>query len=344
MNITCPHCQFSQDVPADRLPAVAPGKSILATCPRCSSRFRLFPHEGTTQLLDPDAVPAARPRQETPDYGADAGHTTEEQAPETRPITQETTDEEEDPRMTASRAYAREAERGRRLREASQRKESDAKERADDTEDNDEQSPLRNPWEEAPRGVGYVEGFYQTVLRIMFGAPRFFAGLRDDAPPLRALIFFLIVGVIGVTAINVWGSILRDMLASTADPQLQAMADKMPPERSILFFGLAQLFALVMQLYIVSGLMFLSFRLSTCRSATYARVFQIVAYSSAPMLLCIVPVLGNLAGLIWCLASIVIGCRAAFRLSWAQTLVGCLPTALLLAMLFQQTLAVLSSF
>lgn len=344
MNITCPHCQFSQDVPADRLPAVAPGKSILATCPRCASRFRLFPHEGTTQLLDPDAVPAAPPRQETPGYDADAGHTTEEQAPETRPITQETSDEEEDPRMAASRAYAREAERGRRLREASQRKDTDTKERAGDTEDGDEQSPLRNPWEEAPRGVGYVEGFYQTVLRIMFGAPRFFAGLRDDAPPLRALLFFLIVGVIGVTAINVWGSILRDMLASTADPQLQAMADKMPPERSILFFGLAQLFALVMQLYIVSGLMFLSFRLSTCRSATYARVFQIVAYSSAPMLLCIVPVLGNLAGLIWCLASIVIGCRAAFRLSWAQTIVGCLPTALLLAMLFQQTLAVLSSF
>lgn len=344
MNITCPHCQFSQDVPADRLPAVAPGKSILATCPRCASRFRLFPHEGTTQLLDPDAVPAAPPRQETPGYDADAGHTTKEQAPETRPITQETTDEEEDPRMAASRAYTREAERGRRLREASQRKDADTKERADDTEGGDEQSPLRNPWEEAPRGVGYVEGFYQTVLRIMFGAPRFFAGLRDDAPPLRALLFFLIVGVIGVTAINVWGSILRDMLASTADPQLQAMADKMPPERSILFFGLAQLFALVMQLYIVSGLMFLSFRLSTCRSATYARVFQIVAYSSAPMLLCIVPVLGNLAGLIWCLASIVIGCRAAFRLSWAQTIVGCLPTALLLAMLFQQTLAVLSSF
>ena len=343
MNITCPHCQFSQDVPADRLPAVAPGKSILATCPRCASRFRLFPHEGTTQLLDPDAVPAARPRQETPACGADAGHSTEEQASETRPITQETT-EEEDPRMTASRAYAREAERGRRLREASRQKEADTNARADDAEDSDEQSPLRNPWEEAPRTVGYVEGFYQTVLRIMFGAPRFFAGLRDDAPPLRALLFFLIVGVIGVTAINVWGSILRDMLASTADPQLQAMADKMPPERSILFFGLAQLFALVMQLYIVSGLMFLSFRLSTCRSATYARVFQIVAYSSAPMLLCIVPVLGNLAGLIWCLASIVIGCRAAFRLSWAQTIVGCLPTALLLAMLFQQTLAVLSSF
>lgn len=345
MNITCPHCQFSQDVPADRLPAVAPGKSILATCPRCASRFRLFPHEGTTQLLESETAPAApRPRQETPDYGTDAGRTAEEQAPETRPRSQAAADEEEDPRMTASRAYAREAERGRRLREASRRQEAEAEERANDAAENDEQGPLRNPWEEAPRTVGYVEGFYQTVLRIMFGAPRFFAGLRDDAPPLRALLFFLIVGVIGVTAINVWGSILRDMLASTADPQLQAMAERMPPERSILFFGLAQLFVLVMQLYIVSGLMFLSFRLSTCRSATYARVFQIVAYSSAPMLLCVVPVLGNLAGLIWCLASIVIGCRAAFRLSWAQTIVGCLPTGLLLAMLLQQTLSMLSSF
>lgn len=345
MNITCPHCQFSQDVPADRLPAVTPGKSILATCPRCAGRFRLFPHEGTIRLLEPDAAPAAhRPRQETPGRGADIGHAAEEQAPETRPDAQDTVDEEEDPRMTASRAYAREAERGRRLREASRRKEAEMEEQTNDAEEVDEQSPLRNPWEEAPRTVGYVEGFYQTVLRVMFGAPRFFAGLRDDAPPLRALVFFLVVGVIGVTAINVWGSVLRDMMASTADPQLQSLAARLPPERSILFFGLAQLFMLVMQLYVVSALMFLSFRLSACRSATYARVFQIVAYSSAPMLLCIVPVLGNLAGFIWCLASIVIGCRAAFRLSWAQTILGCLPTGVLLAMLLQQTLNMLSSF
>lgn len=346
MNITCPHCQFSQDVPADRLPAVAPGKSILATCPRCACRFRLFPHEGITQLLEPAAAPAAAPApdlRKAPEHDADAG-TPDRTAQEARPAAQ--TDEEEDPRLTASRAYAREAERGRRLREAARRQDAEPRDAAEteDGEDNDARTPLRNPWEEAPQTVGYAEGFYQTVLRVMFGAPRFFAGLRDDAPPLRALLFFLIVGIIGVSALTAWGNVFRGMMTEAADPQLQSLATMLPPESSLLLFGLVQLFMLVMQLYIVSALVFLCFRLGICRSATYARVFQIVAYSSAPMLLCVVPVLGYLAGFVWCLASIVIGCRAAFRLNWGQTIVGCLPIVVLLALLLQQSLDMLSRF
>lgn len=339
MNITCPHCQFSQDVPADRLPAVAPGKSILATCPRCSCRFRLFPHEGTTQLLEPAPAAATPPRPAAP---ADENGRAETPA-SGEPLRHVGPDEEEDPRLAASRAYAREAERGRRLRDASLRQ--DAEERKAPADEEDETPPsLRNPWEEAPQGVGYVEGFYQTVLRVMFGAPRFFAGLRDDAPPLRALLFFLIIGVIGVTALTLWGGVFRDMLAEAPDPQLQSMATRLLPGGSPLFYALQQLFLLVLELYVVSGLIFLALRLGICRSATYARVFQVLAYSSAPMLLCVVPVLGYLAGFIWCLASIAIGCRAAFRLSWAQTVAGCLPVVLLLLLLLRLSLEALSGF
>lgn len=338
MNITCPHCHFSQDVPADRLPAVAPGKSILATCPRCTSRFRLFPHEGTTQLLEDRTAGAAPLKAERPEESRAAA--TEE--PAQTPPAQTTATEDEDPRMTASRAYAREAERGRRLRHTARNEDTDETAEAGEDDDSEELAPLRNPWEDAPEGNGYIEGFYQTVLRVMFGAPRFFAGVRDDAPPLRGLMFFLIVSVIGVTALHLWSSVFRNMVADASDPQLQSLAGMLPPEGSALFFGLVQLFLLVVQLYIVSGLIFLSFRLSTCRTATYARVFQIVAYSSAPMILCVIPVLGYLAGFVWCLAGIVIGCRAAFRLSWAQTLVGCLPIVVLLAMLVRQTLGLMS--
>ena len=64
----------------------------------------------------------------------------------------------------------------------------------------------------------------------------------------------------------------------------------------------------------------------------------------APMLLCAIPVLGYLAGFIWCLATVIIGCRSAFRLNWAQTAAGCLPIALLLLLLLHQTLDVMSKF
>ena len=291
MHITCPHCHFSQDVPADRLPAASRGKSLLATCPRCACRFRLFLPEGTTQPLDPPAAPpkASAPASDGPRAGEQAPappapspenappHPGDSgAAPSLPPGKDAAGEEEEDPRLTASRAYEREAERGRRLRDAARQRKRDGESGG---------GALRNPWEEAPETFGYAEAFYQTVLRVMFGA-------RENA----------------------------------------------------LLYGLIQLFLLVMQLYIVSALVFLSFRLSGCRAATYARVFQILAYSSAPMLLCAIPVLGYLAGFIWCLATVIIGCRSAFRLNWAQTAAGCLPIALLLLLLLHQTLDVMSKF
>lgn len=126
MHITCPYCQFSQDVPADRLPASS-GKSLLATCPHCACRFRLFLSDGTTQPLDSPATPREQPA--STGEGPRAG----QPAPETAPPRQKTPrrdpeeeEEEEDPRLTASRAYEREAERGRRLREAERQRNKDA--------------------------------------------------------------------------------------------------------------------------------------------------------------------------------------------------------------------------
>ena len=50
MNITCPRCGFSRQVPADRLPA----RAVIATCPHCSCRFRFAPDTGVLEVL-PDA-------------------------------------------------------------------------------------------------------------------------------------------------------------------------------------------------------------------------------------------------------------------------------------------------
>ncbi len=47
MNITCPRCGFSRELPADRLPS----KAVIATCPHCACRFRLVPGVGVMDVL-----------------------------------------------------------------------------------------------------------------------------------------------------------------------------------------------------------------------------------------------------------------------------------------------------
>lgn len=51
MNITCPRCGFSRELPADRLPS----RAVIATCPHCACRFRFAPDTGAVNVL-PDAV------------------------------------------------------------------------------------------------------------------------------------------------------------------------------------------------------------------------------------------------------------------------------------------------
>ena len=53
MNITCPRCGFSRELPADR----APSKAVIATCPHCACRFRLVPGTGVTDVLSEPEEP-----------------------------------------------------------------------------------------------------------------------------------------------------------------------------------------------------------------------------------------------------------------------------------------------
>ena len=76
MNITCPRCGFSRELPADR----APSKAVIATCPHCACRFRFVPGTGVTDVisepLEPafnDEQPGGQPQSADPGYSRPAG-------------------------------------------------------------------------------------------------------------------------------------------------------------------------------------------------------------------------------------------------------------------------------
>ena len=63
-----------------------------------------------------------------------------------------------------------------------------------------------------------------------------------------------------------------------------------------------------------------------------------MVYSSAPALLCVIPALGSLAGMVWGLACMAVGCRAALRLNWPQTLLGFVPVCMVMGPMILQLL------
>ena len=71
MNITCPRCGFSRELPADR----APSKAVIATCPHCTCRFRFVPGTGVTDVISEPQEPAFNDEQPGGQpQSADSGH------------------------------------------------------------------------------------------------------------------------------------------------------------------------------------------------------------------------------------------------------------------------------
>lgn len=284
MEIRCPQCGFSRQIPEEKLPK----GSVIAKCPKCACRFRFSATEGAGEILPPGS------------------------------------DGEEDIRVTASNAYAREAERFENERKARQAQA--------------EREAARIPWESAPEPDGWFAAFYQTVIRVMFHAPLFFSSLSPNAKVARPLAFFLIICVFQTLIERSWGEALYSFLASGKidDPQLREMMPLLAPGLSLPMALLARAGTQLLQLFVFAFLMYLVYRVLAPGRATFMVVYQAMAYSAAPWVLCIIPGLGSIAGAIWGLVCLAVGCKAALHLNWGQTLAGFLPMAAALVPLLLQ--------
>lgn len=366
MKIVCPECGFSRELPPDRLPS----RAVIATCPACGCRFRFSSDKGLLETLAP-AVPKSgaaaasdagrelrptqgRPEQDDPlppgaivpgremDAAADSlrqdriAAAAEQPGQDGQAVGKErerdadaaTAQAEEDIRVTASRAYAREAARLRSASDSARQ----------------EETAERNPWDAAPGKEGWLAAFYQTIMRVMFDAPRFFSLLNPGAQVLRALAFYLIVAVIQIAGVRLWGGMLQALMAPSAatDPQLGKILAMLAPQTNLAITLLYTTAELTLRIYLFSAILHLSYRLIAPQRSSFALLFQVLAYASAPGLLYVIPLLGPVAGMIWNVACVVVGCRAALKLSWPQTLAGLAPLVLLLllfASLFWQLLA-----
>lgn len=222
-------------------------------------------------------------------------------------------DGEEDIRVIASNAYIREAERFAQEQQAMR------------------QTALaegsHNPWAEAPAPDGWLTALWQTILRVMFQAPLFFQKMNRAAGMGRPLSFFLVISLFQTGVEWAWSQAMIRFLAQqgSQDPNLSRLMELATPGGNVFLTLLLRSGILILQLYIFSLLMYLAYRLVAQERATFALVFQVLCYSSAPWILCIIPAVGTIAGAIWGIGCAAAGCKAALKLNWSQTLLGFVP-------------------
>ena len=326
MKITCPACGFTREVDEGKLPSAA----ALATCPRCKERFRFREpavagrsETPARSASAPESADLLTPEDNVPPPGAvipprkgglqdeDLFSHPRDTGPPPASSTPPGAEEAQDPRRQAAEAYRRAA-----------------------ALPPPDEAP--NPWENPHDG--YPAAFYQTAVRVLFAAPRFFAGLAPQKHLVRALVFYLIVGLIQVAAEQFWLAVFAKILAPRAesDPQFAQLLALLSREMSLPLFVLARTAFITFELFVMAVLYHVTLRLVAPGRTDFSLVFQVLAYASAPGLLGIIPILGSLAGFIWSIACSIVGCRYALRITWTQTLMALAPLYLVFALLFVQ--------
>ncbi|MBO4369393.1 MAG: zinc-ribbon domain-containing protein [Desulfovibrio sp.] len=304
MIIQCPECAFAKDVPPNELPKPV----VIATCPQCGARFRFSVEEGCLGLED--NLLNRTPKDDPLPKGA---------------IICSDTEEKEEDKYKASEELSNAPFERKNLSEdkPKQGRETVSAKRLFG-------KGAGNPWDHAPGRIGWFASFYQTCLRVMFQAPRFFRSLSPDRQFHLPLFFYLIVCLFELLVNYGWLHVFRQTLIEAGDPDLTALFALLAPDGNIIFMVLLQTAFSTLKLYITSGLFFLVFQFIAPDRNNYALIFQVVAYSIAPVVLSLVPLAGSLCGALWSVACLAIGLRQVLGVSWLQTLLAFLPVLCLL--------------
>jgi hypothetical protein len=271
MQLTCPHCGFSREIAAEKIPENA----TMATCPKCRMKFNfrepsadpidlLFendPHgeESASSTLQPDAMhDHDTPPESSP--GADPG--------------------------------------------------------------------MDVPWEALGK-YGLVPGFFQTILRVMRSPVRLFRSMPLGQGIGKPLVFYLLLAEVEILFQYLWNMI--------------GVTGVMQPEDGL--FGLGTLgidsamvlvfypFFLTLGLFLGTAVIHVSLKLVRGATAGYEGTFKAVTYGSAPMILSILPLGGQIVGAIWALVTTLIAYKHVHRTTYPKVVVAILlPAALVLTM------------
>ncbi len=323
MKIVCPQCEFTRTIPADKLPA----SSVMATCPQCQHRFRITREDavGDAAIYSDNVVPrgAHIPSSDEPIYSQANNNTAEQANTNEAEQNQNSGPQNEQTQV----AYSAQNQTQQNIEQDDISLEDRQKAAAAYAEQANESTfAIANPWEYASQH-GYFTAFYQTVIWVLFSPSRFFAGLMPQNSRTHVLIFYLIVRVLQISIEYFWGGVLSTSLepAAANDAELQSILNLLTPQSDFILAILIGTAMATIEIFFGSLFYFTMFKFIAKANANFSLVFQVIAYSSAPLLLAIIPALGTIVGFIWSLACILIGCRYAMRLSWSQTILGVAP-------------------
>ncbi len=345
MKITCPSCGFEREINTNKIPA----KATSATCPKCEIKFTFRTFEETEQV---------KPEVNTEEIASNSSQLENEIDKSDFIKANEKLENTDENELSASENQ--DIEKTQEEPKASSEKNEEIKDNDLDNsetslsneekekQEKEEEDRIRNahafyrsqmekiqelekqgysvqimtmvPFEDPEPGKSFVTKFVQTVVRALFSSPAFFTTMLRPFTISKAVLFYIIIGMLQFVARILTFRFNTPADIEIADPNMQLIVDALL-DPSTLFLGLfIGPFVLILQLLIISGLFTAVIKLIEPQKADFSLIVRMIAYASAPGLLSIVPVLGDLVALPWVIFNVIVACRCTLNLSLPKTI------------------------
>ena len=359
MKIQCPSCRFERDVPDSSL---RPGKTYKVTCPRCSAIFHFSRPEEEFIIEPEESAPVQAPAENSAPAAqesekAEAAVQSPAPAEEAKPAEEgqaRASEAEAAPQPSSAVAPEPASEEPVQEKPAEAQPEPEPAEARDEQNERQEDAPAEAfsrrrdgrpdgaPWE-SPEYYGFVGSFTRTLLGALFHAPEFFRHVKCQFSVIRPILFYVLLSVFQVLCARLWSiKALRELSATATDPQTLAMAEQLMQSMNMPLMLLITPFFSILQAVFLAGIYHLMIRMVQPDRADFATTLRVVCYSAAPLVLCLVPMVGSVIATAWSVACVFIGCRYALRLSWLRTVLALLPLYILELAVITQIPALMS--
>ncbi|WP_449244268.1 YIP1 family protein [Desulfobacca acetoxidans] len=188
------------------------------------------------------------------------------------------------------------------------------------------------PWEDPSLSI--LPALCSTLTGILRRPRSFFQTLPTTGGLGEPLGFALVVGTLGLLSSLIWQALLEGGLSESASGMLltQTLRFLNTPKLIVGLFLLAPLLVAAGQFFLSMCLTW-AVRLTGPSETTFEAVFRVAAYAEAPMLACLIPLVGSLAAAVWGFWVLVIGLGQTFNLTVPKAIFALILSAVFQAML-----------
>ncbi|SDN66535.1 hypothetical protein SAMN04488516_10474 [Desulfonauticus submarinus] len=252
MIITCPKCEFSRDVPDEKIPKTA----TRATCPKCGYKFefrKLDKLENKVEIREEIKRDVSKEEKENiweqlEDLGA----------------------------------------------KAEAQKKDDKQKDSSSTKHKEVQSDSI-PWENLDK-YGFFPGFFLTLKKVMFSPVDFFSNMKFKGYG-KPLVFYLLLAEIQAVFVFLWQMMLGSAIIQQQEEALVGMLGY--STFGSLFILIFYPIILSLFLFVGAGINHFLLLIFRAGNSGFEGTYRAIAYASAPMILSIIPVIGQFIGGIW---------------------------------------------